>query len=116
MPGAGLHPSHPDYVASSAHIAISDFVAGLWDLLGGYHTDVAVKTSLNMDATQQTQFDTMIAKVNSASDLQSKIVRVNRINSILTKWQRQSDFPLLAYDTPDDIETQLLAIDTGLYV
>jgi hypothetical protein len=108
LPGAGKSLGEPGYDPQTAHIAIADF-----DILGGYHTIAAIKTILNMSPTQQTSFDTLVALVNSAPQNIDKLGRVMRIASILSKWQRIDDFPIPAYDSPDDVETHLLALDTG---
>jgi hypothetical protein len=95
------------------HIALNDFTDGLFDLLGGYHTSIQMKTFYDMPPGQQATFDILTGKINSAPDLTSKLARIHRFRSILTKWERKDDLNLTGYDTPDDIETQLLAIDTG---
>ena len=51
------------------HIALNDFTGGLYDLLGGYHTPIQMKTFYDMPANQQAQFDEMVALINSAPDL-----------------------------------------------
>lgn len=98
---------------SDQHIAINDFVDGLYDLLGGYHSPLQMKTFYDMPANQQAQFDALVALINSAADLPNKLGRIHRFRAILTKWERRHDLSLTGYDTPDDIETQLLAIDMG---
>lgn len=113
LPGAGQSPGEPGYDPQTTHIAIADFIHGLHDVLGGYHTVAAIKGHLNMDAEQGATFDILVSKINSASQTEDKMGRIDRVESILSKWQRQDDFPLPAYDTPDDIETQLIDIDSG---
>ena len=98
---------------SDQHIALNDFTDGLFDLLGGYHTPLQMKTFYDMPANQQAQFDILVGKVTSANQLVDRLGRIHRFRSILTKWERKEDLSLTGYDTPDDIETQLLAIDTG---
>ncbi len=95
------------------HIAINDFVEGLFDLLGGYHTLIQMKTFYNMTIPEQAAFDTLVNQISSGANLVDRIGRIHRVRSILTKWERKDDLNLTGYDTPDDIETQLGAIDTG---
>lgn len=101
------------------HIAINDFVSGLWDIFGDrvagvaspYHTVTQMKTFYNMPTNQQNQLDALIAKIASAPTDLGVVGRLRRFESILHKWERKQDLNLTGYDTPDDIETQLLAID-----
>jgi len=95
------------------HIALNDFCDGLFDLLGGYHTTTQMKTFYDMPANQQNQFDALVAQINSAPDLTNKLGRIHRFRAILTKWERKDDLNLPGYDTPDDIEIHLLALDQG---
>jgi hypothetical protein len=113
LPGAGLSPGEPGYDPQTTHIALNDFTDGLFDLMGGYHTDVQMKTFYNMPANQQAQLDVLVGKINSAPNLTKLLGRVHRFRSILTKWERRSDLNLTGYDSPDDIETQLMALDQG---
>jgi len=112
MIGAGKLPSEPGYVAAAAHIAYTPFTDGIKDVLGGYHTLLNLKTFYNMPADQQTDMDTLWGKINSAADIATKLGRIHRFESILSKWEND-DIVINGYDTPDDIQTQLLAIDTG---
>jgi hypothetical protein len=95
------------------HIAIGDFIGGLFDLLGGYHTTIQMKTFYDMPVGQQAVFDTYLGKINSATTTAEKMGRIHRFRSILNKWERKEDLNLSGYDTPDDVETHILAIDTG---
>lgn len=112
LPGASKIPGEPGYDPATAHIALNDFTDGLFDVMGSYHTVLQLKTFYNMPANQQSQLDILIGKLNAA-DLINRLGRVHRFRSILTKWERHEDLNLNGYDTPDDIETQLLALDTG---
>lgn len=102
-----------DGVSADLHIAINDFVEGLVDIIGGYHTAAQMKSFYGMTAPEETALDMLLAKINSAATTADKLGRVHRVRSILTKWERRSDLNLAAYDTPDDIETQLGQIDNN---
>ena len=95
------------------HIALHDFVSAMISVIGGYHTALQLKTFYTMPANQQAHFDTLWAKITSAPNLPKQLGRIRRFESILHFWARRDDLNLTAYDTPDDIETQLLAIDDG---
>jgi hypothetical protein len=95
------------------HIALNDFTDGLYDILGGYHTPLQMKTFYDMPADQQADLDVLLGKIDSAATIVEKLGRIHRFRSILTKWERREDLNLTGYDTPDDIETQLLNIDQG---
>lgn len=113
LPGSNLNPGDPGYIAGNAHIALNDFVEGLFDVLGGYHTTTNLKTFYNMPANQQNQFDALWAQIASGSTVAKQIGRIHRVRAILTKWERRYDLQLNAYDEPDDIETHLGEIDQG---
>lgn len=98
---------------SDQHIALNDFTDGLFDILGGYHTTTNIKTFYDMPQDQQDAFDILWAKVTSAPNVTKQLGRVHRFRAILTKWERKNDLNLANYDTPDDIQTQLLALDEG---
>jgi hypothetical protein len=92
------------------NIALNPFVEALFSVLHGAHSVAGVKVFYNMTASDGIQFDTLVSKVTSTADLTERVVRLHRIRSILTFWE-QGD--ITGYQTPDDIETWLLAIDTG---
>lgn len=98
---------------SDHHIAVRDWAAALTALHGGYHTATQVKTFFDMPANQQAQFDVLWGKIISASTLAAQSGRRERCITILNMWERRDDMNLPGYDTPDDIETHMLAIDTG---
>lgn len=102
-----------DSIDENLHIALNDFTDGLVDILGGYHTVIQLKTFYDMTAPEQTALDILIGKITSAPDLISRMGRIHRFRSILTKYERKDELNLTGYDTPDDIEIQLLALDTG---
>ena len=112
LEGSGYSPGDPNYVAAHAHINTDMFVYGLLDVAGGYHTSLNMKTIFNMDEEQQTDFDTLVGLIN-APTLEQRLGRIFRFQSILAKWFAQSDFPIAAYDTPDDIQAQMMAIADG---
>lgn len=113
LPGAGRSPGEPGYDPSTTHIAYGSFCDALMDVLGGYHTITQMKTFYNMPTEQQQQLDALVARINSALTLESKVGRIGRLRSILSKWQIAEDLNLAGYDTPADIQTHLLNIDSG---
>lgn len=113
LPGAGLHPSEPGYDPQTRHIALNDFTDGLFDILGGYHTDIQMKTFYDMPANQQANFDTLWALITGVAQLQKRIGRIHRFRSILTKYESRQDLNAPSYNSPDDVETHLLALDNG---
>lgn len=92
------------------NIALNPFVESLYSVLGGWHTVAQVKSFYNMTANDITAFDTLVSKVTSTADLTERMLRLHRIRSILTFWE-QGD--VTGYQTADDIETKLGAIDQG---
>ncbi|MHC4498547.1 MAG: hypothetical protein ACYS21_05475 [Planctomycetota bacterium] len=92
------------------NIALNPFVEAIFSILHGSHSVAGIKGFYNMTASDETAFDVMVGKVTSTVDLTERIVRIHRIRSILTFWE-QGD--VSSYLTPDEIETHLLAIDTG---
>lgn len=109
----GLEEDPVNGIDDSLHIAINDFVEGLVDLVGGYHTPAQMKIFYSMTGPEQTAFDILIGKISSATTVADKLGRVPRVRSIPTKWERRRGLDLSSYDSPDDIETHLLAIDRG---
>jgi len=99
--------------ASHQHIALHDFVSAMISVIGGYHTGAQLKTFYDMPANQQAQFDALWSRITSAPNLSKQLARIRRFESVLHFWERRDDLNINAYDTPDDIETQLLAIDEG---
>ena len=97
---------------SDRHIAIADFIGGLYDILGGYHTVTQMKQFYDMTPTEQAQFDVLVAKLD-APQLAQSIGRIQRFRSILNKWERKDVLNVPIYDTPDDIELMLSEIDQG---
>ncbi len=95
------------------HIALNDFVEGLHDILGGYHTTIQMKTFYDMTAEDIVEFDVLVAQIGSVSQLQKKMGRVHRVRSILTKWEKKDDLNVPGYDTVGDIRVQLNNIDNG---
>lgn len=95
------------------NIALNDFTDGLFDLLGGYHTPTQLKTFYDMPQGEQDSFDILWGKITSATNLTRQLGRIHRFRAILTKWERRDDLNLTNYDTPDDIQTQLMALDDG---
>ena len=98
---------------SERHIAVRDWAAALTAVHGGYHSVVQIKTFFDMTPAEQGQFDVLWGKITSAVGLAAQLARKERAITILNLWERKDDLNLSGYDTPDDIETQLLAIDTG---
>jgi hypothetical protein len=92
------------------NIALNPFCEALFSVLHGSHSVTGVKGFYNMTAGDEAAFDVLVGKVTSTLDLTERIVRIHRIRSILTFWE-QGD--IATYQTPDGIETHLLAIDTG---
>lgn len=113
LPGAGKSPGEPGYDPSTAHIAIQDFIGGLYDILGGYHTATQMKAFYSMSTEQQDNFDALWGKITSVAQLSLRLGRIMRFKSILNKWERRDVLQLAAYGTPDAIQTQLLALDQG---
>jgi hypothetical protein len=91
-------------------IALNPFVEALFSILHGTHSIAGVKGFYNMTAEDGADFDTLVGKVTSTVDLTERVVRIHRIRSILTFWEQRD---VTGYQTPDDIETWLLAIDSG---
>lgn len=112
LPGAGRSPGEPGYDPATRHIG-PEFVDALYSVLGGYHTVAQVKTFYDMPANQGSQFDALIGKIESAPNLAKQLGRIERFRAILDFWERHEDLNITSYDTPDDIETQLLALDQG---
>jgi hypothetical protein len=92
------------------NIALNPFVEALFSILHGSHSIAGIKGFYNMTPSDEAAFDVLVSQVTSTLDLTERIVRIHRIRSILTFWE-QGD--IASYQTPDDIETWLLAIDTG---
>lgn len=102
-----LTQTDPD---DSRHIALNPFVEAQFSILHGAHTIAQIKGFYNMSPSDETAYDTLIGLVTSTVDLTERVIRIHRIRSILTFWE-QGD--VAGYQTADEIETQLLAIDTG---
>lgn len=92
------------------NIALNPFCEALFSVLHGTHSVAGVKSFYNMTTEDADAFDVLVSKVTSTLDLAERAVRIHRIRSILTFWE-QGD--VASYQTPDEIETWLLAIDTG---
>ena len=92
------------------NIALNPFCEALFAVLHGSHSVAGVKGFYNMTTSDAAAFDVLVGKVTSTLDLTERAVHIHRIRSILTFWE-QGD--VATYQTPDDIETWLLAIDTG---
>ena len=92
------------------NIALNPFCEALFSVLHGSHSVAGVKGFYSMTAEDEAAFDVLVGKVTSTLDLTERAVRIHRIRSILTFWE-QGD--VNTYQTPDEIETHLLAIDTG---
>jgi len=97
----------PDH---ARNIALSPFCEALFSVLHGTHSVAGIKGFYNMTTSDADAFDVLVGKVTSTLDLTERAVRIHRIRSILTFWE-QGD--VASYQTPDDIETWLLAIDSG---
>ena len=110
LPGSDLPQAHPDYDPAVAHISTQQFIGGLVDLAGGAHTVQQAYTAFNMPAGQRATYDLLISKIQGP-DLATSMARIARFQSILTKWERREEEPFSGYDTVDDIETWLSAID-----
>jgi hypothetical protein len=102
-----LTQTDPD---EARNIALNPFVEALFSILHGAHSVAGIKGFYNMSASDEAQFDTLVSKVTSTLVLEERSVRLHRIRSILTFWE-QGD--ITGYQTSDDIETWLNAIDTG---
>ena len=92
------------------NIALNPFCEALFSVLHGSHSVAGVKGFYNMTTEDSAAFDVLVGKVTSTLDLTERSVRIHRIRSILTFWE-QGD--VSTYQTPDEIETHLLAIDEG---
>ena len=68
-------------VPQDQHIALSPFCDGLYDLLGGYHTPLQMKTFYDMPAGEQAQFDVLVGLIDSATGITNKLGRVHRFRS-----------------------------------
>ena len=95
------------------HIALHDFTSSMVSVAGGYHTTAQLKTFYDMTAAEGDTLDLLIGKITSVAQLEKRIGRIHRLEAILHFWERKDDLSVSGYDTPDDIETQLMAIDTG---
>jgi len=94
----------------SRNIALNPFCEALFSVLHGAHSVAGIKGFYNMTTSDEAAFDVLVGKITSTLDLTERIVRIHRIRSILTFWE-QGD--IVSYQTPDGIETHLLAIDEG---
>jgi len=88
----------------SRNIALQQFCAAMFSILGGYHTIADVKTFYEMTAEDAAEFDTLVARVNATPQLVDKIARAHRVEAILNLWEMRT--PGL-YDTVDKIRQQL---------
>jgi len=118
----GSDPGQPDFNPAHEHIAMEFFLAALIDVALGYHTTSAIKTFYNMPTNQQGQFDSLIAEITADDPATSappsnvlKMGRIHRVRSILVKWEGRNNINVPAYDTPDDIQTWLLAVSDGTF-
>ena len=108
-----IDPDEPGGEPYERHIATEDFIGGLWDVLGGYHTVTAVKTFYDMTPADEAEMDTLVSQINGVPKLEKTMGRVQRVRSILTKWDRKEDLNVPGYDTVNDIRTQLNNLDDG---
>lgn len=108
-----IDPGEPGGEPYERHIALNDFVEGLYDILGGYHTVIQMKTFYNMTPEDEVEFDEILSQIQSVAQLQRRLGRIHRVRSILTKWERKDDLNLTGYDAVSDIRTHLNNIDSG---
>ena len=108
-----IDPDEPGGEPYDRHIALNDFVEGLYDILGGYHTTTQMKTFYDMTAADITEFDNLVSQIQGVAQLQKRMGRIHRVRSILTKWERKDDLNLTGYDTVSDIRLHLGQVDTG---
>lgn len=108
-----IDPDEPGGEPYERHIALNDFVEGLYDILGGYHSVIQMKTFYNMTPEDEAEFDALVAQIQSVAQLQKKLGRIHRVRAILTKWERKDDLNLTGYDTVSDIRMQLNGVDEG---
>ena len=103
-----------DSVNQNKHINIHMFVSVLWDRFSGVYSDNDIKARLKLTGQDAKGFDTLVGKIDSASNAVTKIARIKRIESILG-YHEQHDktrFALSPFNTPDKIQSELLAIDS----
>jgi hypothetical protein len=89
------------------NIALNDFVEILFRVLDGRHTVQDVKGFYDMTAEDATEMDALVARVTARSTLYERMLAVHQIRSILTFWERRNDLNAPAYDTVQDIRTEL---------
>jgi hypothetical protein len=109
---------------STTHIPLETFLVAIWSIASGHESVTNVKTFFDMpsgsgaqDPTdQQTSFDMLLDEVFGGHTAPftitvDTIVKIHRMDAILKAYFASEDFPGLAqYDSPDDVQTQLLDI------
>lgn len=92
---------------SYLNIALNPFCEAQMSILGGYITASQVKAFYAMDTEDETEYDTLIARVQAYPQAASRLLAVHRIRTILTFWEQEG---LPGYTTVAEIRAQLNAI------
>ncbi len=108
-----IDPDEPDGEPYDRHMALNPFCEALFSILGGYHTIAELKTFYATTAQDDTELDTLIARITAHPVTDgARSLAVHRVRSILTFWEMSGGTEpanpehIPGYSTVEEIRTK----------